>query len=109
MQSLNNQRLESSLSKTNAYPNNGREKRTTGSYRVLRDEIAASADTLDYSVNEPAFLNGDTIPSLLPAKVGERVETTAPYTQESKGLPPRRTVALQVRFIRTLWFAARLF
>ena len=35
---MNNQRLESNLSKTSEYLNNGREKRSTGTYRVLRDE-----------------------------------------------------------------------
>ncbi len=29
--------------------------------------------------------------------------------REAKTLPPRRTIAMQVRFVRSLWFAARLF
>jgi len=110
MQSLNNQRLESSSLKTNEYLNNGHNKPSTNGYRVLRDEIAAApAEILEYSVGEPVFLNrvsanGDVIPSLPKGRVAEES-----VLHEVKALPPHRSLAMQFRYVRTLWFAARLF
>ncbi len=82
-------------------------------YRLLRDETVTtpSSDTLDYSVSEPAFLNrvsanGEVTPSLPTAKGGEGFPV---YEHETKALPPHRSLAMQMRYVRTLWFAARLF
>src|SRR4051812_42711538 len=98
MQSLNNQRLESSSLKTNEYQNNGRDKLSTGSYRVLRDEIVNTpSDILDYSVGEPPFLNrisasGEVSPSLTRGRVAEEVALHDPMS-----MPSGRSLKLQLR------------
>jgi hypothetical protein len=122
---LNNQRSESNLLKTNGYPSSAREPLPTTPYRLLRDETVTSpTEVLDYSVGEPAFLNrvsasGVVAPALpsgramgnaLPAAVSDvSADHVAPHEQASRVVAPRRSLAMQVRFVRTLWFAARLF
>ncbi len=107
---MNNQRLESSSLK-NQYLNNRRDKLATGSYRVLRDEtVATPSDILDYSVGEPPFLNrisangNVSAPSLIQGRVADEVAL-----HDVKAVAPRRSIRMQFRYVRTLWFAARLF
>lgn len=72
------------------------------------------ADGLDDTNAEPAFLTGVRVnghaAAMLPATTAtDEVDHVAPHEQEARTLPPRRSLAMQVRFVRTLWFAARLF
>ncbi len=67
---------------------------------------AAPTDVLDYSVGEPVFLNristsGEVIPAPTHTKVADEGEVNV--------IPSRRSIAMQFRYMRTLWFAARLF
>ena len=76
----------------------------------MRDEtVTAPSDILDYSVSEPAFLNrisvnGVVAPSLNKGRVAD--ETSL---HDVKAVPPHRSLAMQFRYVRTLWFAARIF
>ncbi len=64
---------------------------------------------------EPAFLNhvsprATVSPALLPTQVGETVvDYVAVHEQAARNMPKRRSLAMQFRYVRTLWFAARLF
>jgi len=103
------------LSKTLIPPSSGREKRTTGTYRLLRDETTtAPYEILDDTVAEPAFLNRVSSPAtaspvLLPAQVSEAATDTIDHEQAARNIPKHRSLAMQFRYVRTLWFAARLF
>ncbi len=76
----------------------------------MRDEtITAPSEILDYSVSEPVFLNrisanGIVVPSLNKGRVADEASL-----HDVNALPPRRSIAMQFRYVRTLWFAARLF
>ncbi|MBL8117327.1 MAG: AarF/ABC1/UbiB kinase family protein [Anaerolineae bacterium] len=67
-------------------------------------ELSAVA-LADETLTEPAFLTRVTpAAGSLPAPAAY-----AHAGQDAVEAPPRRTLALQIRFLRTLWFAARLF
>ncbi len=76
----------------------------------MRDEtVTTPSDILDYSVSEPAFLNrisanGIVAPSLNKGRVADEASL-----HDVNALPPHRSLAMQFRYVRTLWFAARLF